>query len=156
MVVGANPMSRKVRRGLLSTVKISNALIGPLKQAAADEPAAVACRNAERVAEYARKHEIPKACASCEALLADPAIDAVCISLPNSLHAEPTVKAGQSATAEQICDFGRARLAPYKAPAPVEFRADLPKSQTGKTLRRVLVEESMANATPPAVGAQKT
>jgi long-chain acyl-CoA synthetase len=66
------------------------------------------------------------------------------------------LKAGQSATAEEIRDFCKARLAPYKVPALVEFRADLPKSQAGKTLRRVLVEESTPNATPPPAGAQET
>jgi D-xylose 1-dehydrogenase (NADP+, D-xylono-1,5-lactone-forming) len=94
--MGADNMSRKVRWGLLSTAKINSALIGPLKQAKRSELAAVASRDAERVAEYARKHEIPKAYASYEALLADPEIDAVYISLPNSLHAEWTVKAAQA------------------------------------------------------------
>ena len=34
------------------------------------------------------------------------------------------------------------RLAPYKVPASVEFRSELPKSMVGKVLRRVLTAES--------------
>ena len=33
------------------------------------------------------------------------------------------------------------RLAPYKTPARVVFRNDLPKSMIGKILRRMLTEE---------------
>jgi long-chain acyl-CoA synthetase len=34
--------------------------------------------------------------------------------------------------------YCRDRLAPYKVPAKYEFVADLPKTQVGKVLRRVL------------------
>jgi long-chain acyl-CoA synthetase len=51
------------------------------------------------------------------------------------------LKAGQSATVEEIREFCKERLAPYKVPALVEFRLELPKTQIGKTLRRILVEE---------------
>jgi long-chain acyl-CoA synthetase len=64
------------------------------------------------------------------------------------------LKAGQSATAEEIRTFCKEHLAPYKVPVLVEFRADLPKSQAGKTLRRVLVDEASQNATPSPAGVQ--
>ena len=51
------------------------------------------------------------------------------------------LKAGQSATAEELRDFCKKNLAPYKVPTLVEFRNELPKTQVGKTLRRILVEE---------------
>ena len=51
------------------------------------------------------------------------------------------LKQGQSATVEEIRDFCKERLAPYKVPSLVEFRSELPKTQIGKVLRRVLMEE---------------
>ncbi|MBK8048287.1 MAG: Gfo/Idh/MocA family oxidoreductase [Anaerolineales bacterium] len=89
-------MSRILRWGLLSTAKINNALINPIKQAQRSELAAVASRDGANATDYARKHGIAKAYGSYEALLADPEIDAVYISLPNSMHAEWTVKAAQA------------------------------------------------------------
>ena len=47
-------------------------------------------------------------------------------------------------TKEEIRAFCKERLAPYKVPTDVEFRNELPKSQVGKVLRRVLVEETIA------------
>ncbi|MBW7882496.1 MAG: Gfo/Idh/MocA family oxidoreductase [Caldilineaceae bacterium] len=89
-------MPRMLRWGLLSTATINEALIGPIQQAARSELAAVASRNGERAAAYARQHQIAKSYGSYEALLADPEIDAVYISLPNSMHAEWTVKAANA------------------------------------------------------------
>ena len=73
-------------------------------------------------------------------------LEAAVVGVPDAKRGE-TVKAfvvlkeGQSATAEDIRDFCKERLAPYKVPSLVEFRTELPKSQVGKTLRRILVEE---------------
>ena len=57
------------------------------------ELAAVASRDRARAEEYAREWEIPRAYGSYEELLADPSIEAVYISLPNTLHAEWSVAA---------------------------------------------------------------
>jgi long-chain acyl-CoA synthetase len=51
---------------------------------------------------------------------------------------------GEEADAEEILAFLRSRLAPYKVPKAIEFRAELPLAFTGKVLRRVLVEEERA------------
>ncbi len=51
------------------------------------------------------------------------------------------LKEGETATVEEIRDFCKENLAPYKVPYLVEFRSELPKSMVGKFLRRVLVEE---------------
>ncbi len=48
------------------------------------------------------------------------------------------LRAGQQATAEEIRDHCRGRLAPYKVPAQVEFRDALPMTMAGKVLRRAL------------------
>ncbi len=51
------------------------------------------------------------------------------------------LRSGASATEDEIRAYCRERLAPYKVPARVAFRADLPKSMVGKVLRRILVAE---------------
>jgi predicted dehydrogenase len=54
---------------------------------------AVASRTQERADAYASEWEIPRAHGSYEALLADPEIEAVYISLPNTMHCEWSIKA---------------------------------------------------------------
>jgi long-chain acyl-CoA synthetase len=82
-----------------------------------------------------------------EVLFAHPQIlEAAVAGVPDSYRGE-TVKAfivpkpGTTPTAEEIVAFCRERLAPYKVPRQIEFRQELPKTQIGKVLRRVLVEE---------------
>jgi long-chain acyl-CoA synthetase len=53
------------------------------------------------------------------------------------------LKPGEIANAEEILNFCRANLAPYKVPRFIEFRIQLPKSTVGKILRRELLEEEM-------------
>ena len=48
-------------------------------------------------------------------------------------------------TSDEIRAYCRERLAPYKVPAHVEFRTELPKTMVGKVLRRVLVAETMSS-----------
>ena len=89
-------MSQVLRWALLSTANINKALLGPLRQSARSELAAVASRDAGRAAAYAAQHAIPRAYGSYEDLLADPEIDAVYLSLPNGLHAVWAIKAMQA------------------------------------------------------------
>jgi long-chain acyl-CoA synthetase len=49
--------------------------------------------------------------------------------------------AGQQAGVEELRAFCRERLAPYKVPATVEFRSELPKTMVGKVLRRALTAQ---------------
>ena len=46
--------------------------------------------------------------------------------------------AGSDALAEEIRDYVRGVIAPYKVPHQIEFMAELPKTANGKILRRVL------------------
>ena len=55
--------------------------------------AAVAGRDAERVAQYAQEWQIPTAHAGYDTLLRDPGVDAVYIPLPNAMHVEWTLRA---------------------------------------------------------------
>jgi long-chain acyl-CoA synthetase len=48
------------------------------------------------------------------------------------------LRAGASASEEELRAFCREQLAPYKVPARIEFRKDLPKTMVGKVLRRAL------------------
>jgi len=52
------------------------------------------------------------------------------------------LKSGKTATEEELRAYCRERLAPYKIPAKVEFRSELPKTMVGKVLRRVLAAEA--------------
>jgi benzoate-CoA ligase len=49
-------------------------------------------------------------------------------------------EAASDALAEELKQFVKGRLAPYKYPRWVEFRAELPKTATGKIKRFVLRE----------------
>jgi long-chain acyl-CoA synthetase len=53
------------------------------------------------------------------------------------------IRPGQTASDHDLRMFCRERLAPYKIPAHVEFRRDLPKTMVGKVLRRALKEEHL-------------
>src|SRR5207253_3723233 len=54
---------------------------------------AVASRDVVRALAYAQEHDIDKAHGSYDALLSDPDVEAVYISLPNSLHVEWSIRA---------------------------------------------------------------
>lgn len=63
------------------------------------------------------------------------------------------LRPGATLTAEELLEFCRARLTPYKVPRQVEFRASLPKSQIGKVLRRELEREEAAAVAAGAAAA---
>ncbi len=77
----------------MGTGRINRALITPLNISPRNKLLAVASRTFERAQAYAAEKGIEAAHGSYEALLADPEIDAVYISLPNNLHAEWSIKA---------------------------------------------------------------
>jgi len=52
------------------------------------------------------------------------------------------IKAGQQVTEGELRAYCRERLAPYKVPGQIEFRAELPKTMVGKVLRRALAAEA--------------
>jgi xylose dehydrogenase (NAD/NADP) len=82
-----------VRWGFLSTANINDKLL-PGAQASPDlDVVAVASRDAGRAEAYARKRGIERAYGSYEELLADPEVEAVYISLPNSMHVDWSVRA---------------------------------------------------------------
>ena len=83
----------RLRWGLLGTARINRALIPVLQAAPRHSLETVASRAIDRAQAYAAEWNIPRATGSYEALLADSTVDAIYISLPNSLHAEWTIRA---------------------------------------------------------------
>jgi predicted dehydrogenase len=81
------------RWGIIGTANIARAAFLPALRAAGGIPAAVAGRDLARAEQYAREHGIDRAVAGYQNLIDDPAIDAVYIALPNSLHAEWAIRA---------------------------------------------------------------
>ena len=82
-----------MRLGLLSTANINRAILAGAAKTGRVDVVAVASRDAGRADAYAAEHGIGTAHGSYEALLADPDVDAVYISLPNGMHHEWTMHA---------------------------------------------------------------
>ncbi len=57
-----------------------------------------------------------------------------------SVHAVIVCSAGVELTSEAVIEFSREHLAGYKVPRSVEFRAEIPRTGSGKILKRVLRE----------------
>jgi len=75
--------------------------------------------------------------------------EAVTVGIPDEYRGETVkvyivLKEGMECTEDEIITYCRERLAAYKAPRLVEFRAELPKTMVGKILRRSLREEEIA------------
>ncbi len=82
-----------MRLGLLSTANINRAILTGAAGTDRVEVVAVASRDENRARSYAAEHGIATAHGSYEALLADPAVDGVYISLPNGMHHAWTMRA---------------------------------------------------------------
>ncbi|MEH7131141.1 long-chain fatty acid--CoA ligase [Neobacillus drentensis] len=82
-----------------------------------------------------------------EVLYEHPAVqEAVCIGVPDPYRGEDVkavivLKAGKSATEEEMIRYCKENMAAYKVPRHVEFRKQLPKTNVGKILRRALRDE---------------
>jgi xylose dehydrogenase (NAD/NADP) len=86
-------MNATVRWGFLSTANINDKLLAGAAESDRVDVVAVASRDAARAEAYARERGIGRAYGSYEELLADPDVEAVYISLPNSLHVEWSIRA---------------------------------------------------------------
>jgi long-chain acyl-CoA synthetase len=95
-------------------------------------------------------------------------LEAVVVGVPHRMRGDDTVKAfivpkpeGEPPTADELKEFCKLHLAPYKVPREIELRQELPKTIVGKVLRRVLLEEEkqkqaaqhVAAVEQPAAGA---
>ena len=82
-----------VKWGIMSTAAINRLFLAGARQAAGVEIVAVASRDHAIAERYAREQGIERAHGGYDALLADPGVDVVYISLPNALHVEWAVRA---------------------------------------------------------------
>jgi long-chain acyl-CoA synthetase len=82
-----------------------------------------------------------------EVLAAHPCVQEVGVAgVPDDVKGEVVKawvvkRAGSDPTVDELRTYCRQHLAPYKTPAHIEFRDSLPKTMTGKVLRRALVAE---------------
>jgi len=85
-----------------------------------------------------------------EILFQHPAVqEAAAIGVPDPYRGETVkafvvLKAGSTATDQEVIAFCKERLAAFKVPKAIEFRKELPKSLVGKVLRRTLRDEELA------------
>ena len=118
--------------GLLSTARINDFILSAAASSERVDVVAVGSRAGALAQAYASEHGIPKAHGSYEALLDDRNVDAVYISLPNSLHHEWSMRALEAGK-HVLCEK------PYsRHPEHVEEAFERAKSA-----RRVLMEAFM-------------
>jgi predicted dehydrogenase len=116
-----------LRLGLLSTARINEKLVGGARVVDEAEVVAVASRSLEKASAQAAALGIERAFGSYEELLEDPDVDAVYISLPNSMHVDWSVRALEAGK-HVLCEKPLAR-----SPGPVERAFDVAEA-TGLVL----------------------
>ncbi|MGD0021045.1 MAG: long-chain fatty acid--CoA ligase [Smithellaceae bacterium] len=75
-------------------------------------------------------------------------LEACAIGIPDPKRGENikvfvVLKEGQTATAKELIEFAKTKLAVYKLPTEIEFRRELPKTNVGKILRKELRAEEL-------------
>jgi D-xylose 1-dehydrogenase (NADP+, D-xylono-1,5-lactone-forming) len=133
-----------VRWGIISTAKINERVLPGLRASSEVDLVAVASRSDEAAAAYASEQGIPRPHGSYDALLADPDVEAVYVSLPNSLHVEWAIRAleaGKHVLCEKPLD---------RRPAEVERAFD-----AADRAERILMEGFMYRHHPQTKRAQE-
>jgi D-xylose 1-dehydrogenase (NADP+, D-xylono-1,5-lactone-forming) len=93
-----------VQWGVLSTARINAKFLAGVAQSDECNVLAVASRDLERATQYARENQIERPYGGYQELLDDPEVEAVYISLPNSLHpewSERALRAGKHVLCEK-------------------------------------------------------
>lgn len=89
--------SRRLRWGVLGAANIAlQRFIPAIRAGSEGEVVAIASRSNERARDVASRLDIPRAYGTYESLLGDPTVEAIYLALPNSLHAEWTVRAAEA------------------------------------------------------------
>ncbi|MHB1156505.1 MAG: Gfo/Idh/MocA family protein [Phycisphaerales bacterium] len=81
-----------LRFGILGTGNIARQFARGVAGASRSVITAVASRSNDKARQFASDHNIPQAHGSYDALLADPNVDAIYLSLPNSMHCQWTLQ----------------------------------------------------------------
>lgn len=90
-------MADKIRWGVISTARIGTVRVLPaIQQSSNGEVVAISSRNLARAQEAADQLGIPTAYGSYQELIDDPNIDAIYNPLPNSQHAEWSIKCAEA------------------------------------------------------------
>ena len=118
-----------LRIGILSTARIAKSFVQGIRSSTLVIAAAVASRNGVRARDFAAEMGIGQAYDCYERLLADPSIDAIYNPLPNSMHADWSIRA-LKAGKHVLCEKP---LAVSAAEARTMFAA-------GKSAGKILVE----------------
>lgn len=86
--------SKPLRIGILGAARIApRAIVAPARHVPGATVVAIAARDAKKARAFAANHQIPRVHNSYAELIADPEIDAIYNPLPNSLHAEWSIRA---------------------------------------------------------------
>ena len=125
--------------GILSTARINLAVLEGARESEKVDVVAMASREQRTAEAYAREHGIERAHGGYDALLADPDVEAVYISLPNSMHVEWSVRALQAGK-HVLCEKPLSRH-----PGEVDRAFDVAKEQG-----RLLTEAFMWRHHPQA------
>jgi len=72
------------------------------------------------------------------------------LDLGEEVAAAVVLRQGACATPEELSHFVKERVAPYKYPRRIRLMKELPKSQTGKILRKILREEMKESPNHPS------
>jgi 2-aminobenzoate-CoA ligase len=89
-------------------------------------------------------------------LSSHPAVaDVGVIGVPDAIRGQiakafVVLKPGHSPTSEELLEFCRGKIATYKLPREVTFVNELPRTPTGKLLRRILRQGESPQAAPPS------
>jgi D-xylose 1-dehydrogenase (NADP+, D-xylono-1,5-lactone-forming) len=103
-------LAAPVKWGILSTADINRKVIPGMRASEKAELIAVASREQGRADDYAREWEIERAYGSYAALLEDADVEAVYISLPNTLHCEWSIHAVEAGK-HVLCEKPMSRYA---------------------------------------------
>jgi predicted dehydrogenase len=126
--------ARVIRIGLLGAARVAeSAIVHPARQTPCVELDAVASRTAAKAEAFARGHGVPRWYGSYEALLDDPAIDAIYLAFPTALHApwtERALAAGKHVLCEKPLAANAAEAGHLAACAAARGRVLLEAMQT--------------------------
>ena len=86
----------KLKLGILGTADIAREFMAGIRLSQKADVVAIASRTLDKAEAFASEFEIGKAYAAYDALLADVEIDAIYNPLPNTLHAEWSIRAAEA------------------------------------------------------------